>query len=98
MVGANQRAERAAADRQAREPVRGSLLLWFLTGLWAWGLMSPQMVQKIAERCLADLDYAMQSESHMLSIRKDLESLATIGNSGRYSNNCQRDLRLLCGF
>ena len=95
MVGCNQRAARADADREVRNPSRGSILVWFLSGLWAWGLMSSQLLQKIAERALADLDYAMESDANMRSIRKDWKDLADIGDGGKYANNCSRDLRTL---
>ena len=70
-------------------------LIW----LWAWGEISPQRIQFIADRCCKDIDelnlkhkirYGLENEN--LAGIDELKNLAQIGTHGRNPNNCSRDL------
>ena len=93
MVGCKQRLERA--DERAHEGVHihGSFLVSFLIGLWSWGLMSPQLMQKVSQHVLADLEYAASGELQFNAIRNDIDKIAGLGSYGKYSNHCNRDLQ-----
>ena len=67
-----------------------SALANFLIREWAWGKMSPQMVQTISHLALLDLKVASAGNTN-----SELEKLSRIGAHGFYSNNCNRDLNNL---
>ena len=70
-----------------------SFLAAFLINLWAWGLVSPQLTQQIFQRALKDLDRALAGEADAEAIRKEYAKLAGMGSHGKYSNNCNRDMK-----
>ena len=74
------------APRDSRSDV--SALAQFLIKEWAWGKMSPQMVQTISHLALLDLKAASAGNTN-----SELEKLSRIGAHGFYSNNCHRDLK-----
>ena len=83
------RKQRLEAEARAQQPLRTSLLAEFLLGLWSWGFMSPQTIQKIMSRAKQDLEAAMAGELDMSLF----DELANIGTSGTHSRNCSRDLK-----
>ena len=68
-----------------------SLLLYF----WAWGLMSPQTIQKICLAVINDLE-RMQGPGGQ-AIRSEIAALSKLGDSGNYANNVNRDLSRYLG-
>ena len=63
----------------------GALACLLLT-LWAWGEMSPQLLQRIAKAAVTDFD------SEDADSMKDLRALAEIGTNGTYANKAHSDL------
>jgi hypothetical protein len=84
--------EKARAEARGAADVKGSFLCMFLVGLWTWGLMSPQTLQKIAQRSLQDLQHAMANEDYAKRILSDLEAMAGIGSEGKYPSKCHQNL------
>jgi hypothetical protein len=82
----------AGAAGEGAVPGRSSQFISFLLRLWSWGLMSPQTMQELARRALMDFDNALNDENMARVIRNDLNMIATLGASGRYTNNMHRDL------
>ena len=104
MPGARQRvqaAEEAAADAAHSSDqdyglgghADGSCLVALLVGLWSWGLMSPQTVQKICHAALKDLRRASSSELDFKKMISEIDNIAAIGSYGKYSGNCNANLR-----
>jgi hypothetical protein len=87
MVGWRQRLDR---DQDTR---RGSHIAAFIVRLWAWGLMSPQMVQKVSQRVLRDVQHALEGADQAASVIADLQRLADLGGGGSYGGNMHRDLQ-----
>jgi hypothetical protein len=74
---------------QAEELVPAeSKLAHYLVTSWAWGEMTPQQVQKIAQLACEDSTEGRRLGRNLA----DLEKLAGLGSCGRHSNNCHRDL------
>ena len=95
MPGWKQRA--AAEDGPAPASLPGtragsSFLSAVLIEMWAFGFMSPQVLQRIAEASLRDVEAAKASPTRMKAVIKDLKALADIGDGGAYQGNCNRDL------
>lgn len=90
---AMERDEEPGVDRptQATGSFLASLLLYF----WAWGLMSPQTIQKITDAVMKDLD-RMQGPGGQ-AVRAEIAALAKLGTSGDYANNVNRDLNTYLG-
>ena len=105
--GARQRlaAERAEMGLGAASSSSGghgmrsnSQLVGLLIMLWAWGFISPQLVQRISSAVDTDIKYLNARNKSMAEAEvrfeefEDIVILAGIGDYGRYSNNCNRDL------
>ena len=92
----NRGSARGSGDVEADQPdapfLANSFLVAFLVELFVWGLMSPQMVQRIALRALSDLDKALQGPAQAAAVRAELSKLAGIGTKGKCKGNCNRDL------
>ena len=73
---------------RAPQDVGGSSLAEFLVRQWAWGLMSPQLVQTIALKARNDLEQARLQDRSF----RDLDRLASLGSEGRHPNNCHKQL------
>ena len=65
-----------------------SQLADYLLAQFAWGIMSPQTIQKIARLALADCRTFKGSDCRL----PDLEDLASAGSDGKHSNNIHRDI------
>ena len=86
--GLRQRLAQAEADERGRTMGDQSHLAQFLLELYAWGEMSPQMVQRVAKLVLHDI-HASADNPRVLN---DLEVLAGIGTGGTHKNKCHADL------
>ena len=75
---------------QKNRPEHGSYLAAFLLEQWAWGLMSPQLIQTIAAKARLDFNSWMEDGKDLIAT--DLERISTLGSSGAYPQNCSRDL------
>ena len=73
----------------------GSFLAALLLYLWAWGLMSPQTIQKICHAVMNDLD-RMQGPGGQ-AVRAEIAALGKLGTSGEYANNVNRDMKAYLG-
>ena len=82
--GVHQRAQAAAGEAVQ------CALVQFLLEQWAWGWMSPQTVQSIASKAKEDID--RMNDGQLVDFTS-LSVLASIGDHGNYSNNCNRDLQ-----
>ena len=83
--GVRQRKE----SRRASEAVAGqSELALLLVTLFAWGDISPQMAQRLANAAYKDACKKAEGVSSL----DDLKSIAEIGSSGFYPNKCYADL------
>jgi len=75
-----------------------SRLAKFLVKEWAWGYISPQKLQKMADLELADIKQVTEgctlenASPEFFPKLNDLEKLAGIGTHGSNSNHCNRDL------
>ena len=77
----------AAARAASGSGVRySSALADLLVSDWSWGQISTPMLQKVAPTAMLDF------EASGISAPKQLESLATIGSSGKHVGNMHRDL------
>jgi hypothetical protein len=106
MVGRQQRLElmrqrdaTSAAAVDGAPPVGASHLVSLLTYFWAWGHMSPQILQQI---CAAvDKDLGIMSGGDLAGMARALQdevsSAADLGSHGRYPSNCNRGLRQFMG-
>lgn len=81
--GIRQRLDAAAVDREHE-----SVLARYLHEEFAWGRMSPQQIQTIAECAMNDVTKAKEQGA----VFNDLKFLSKIGNEGRNQNNMYRDL------
>ena len=86
MVGWRQRVDRA------HEHPRGSVIAAFIVRMWSWGLMSPQMVQKVSQRVLQDVQQALEGADQAAAVIADLQKLANLGSEGTHSGNMHRDV------
>jgi hypothetical protein len=89
---------KANDDEEAGNPLRhgrvfASGVVNFLLVNYAWGKLSPQMVQDIAQHVKDDFDQIM-AHHKLNDTLKGLEALASIGAAGRHPQNCARDLHL----
>ena len=98
MPGCRQRAAAAALIDNSRAnggvgAEGGSCLISLIVGMWSWGLMSPQLVQKIANAARKDLEKALESEASADIVMKEISEIASIGVYGKYPNHCGHALR-----
>lgn len=84
--GSRQRAAHAEEARCAN--LKTSVLATYLLQLWSWGLMSPQQLQSIMAKMKEDLEAHANRE---LDVR-EVDRLASIGTSGKWTNNMHHDL------
>lgn len=77
--------QRVALTQKHAETSQQSCLASFLVEKWAWGHLSPQMVQQIASAAKTDMEATGQ-----LKAPKPLDRLARLG--GGYDNMMSRDL------
>ena len=82
-----QRREEEATGVTVDQP---SLLAEWLKEQWAWGKMSPQLVQHVAALAKRDMVAA-----NATNIPEDLHKLSMLGTEGAHANNCHRDLQAL---
>ena len=80
--------QRLEANSVATPPKIESALANFLLKEYAWGAMSPQLVQKIADFAMTDLKHALATGGFL----KDLDTLSKLGGAGKQSNNMHRDI------
>ena len=71
------------------KPALESGLANFLLEQFAWGSMSPQLVQQIAMLAVKDINNVISTGGYL----KDLEQISRIGGQGKLSNNMHRDLQ-----
>ena len=86
--GIQQRIQQAEAEASAETCGNESRLAQFLLERYAWGEMSPQLVQKITSLVLQDIAAAERNEKVLV----DLRALASIGTNGTHPNKCHADL------
>ena len=80
--------ERLAAAASAANPAETSELCVLLLQLFAWGALSAQMCQRMAQCASNDIEKARRTQCRFT----DLEGMAAVGAHGTHSNNCHRDL------
>ena len=85
---------RRRAEEEAAHVENSSHLAILLLSLFAWGEMSPQLLQKIAHAAYKDACRFKEATSSLL----DLEKMAGIGCEGMYSNKCYGDLMKVLPF
>ena len=92
------------ASGSGYSPVLVSTFAIFIVCLWAWGLVSPQRVQKLCFKMHADVERLNASNAAKVGVDvsefqvfPDIKRLADIGGKGQCSNNCYRDLINLLG-
>ena len=86
--GARQRAAREDASASAGVSASPSSVATHLLELWAWGHISPSMIQAIMSRMREDLESASRGVLDM----SEIDALAGLGSSGRHVCNLNRDL------
>ena len=86
-----------ARGQHGPAPVRGSYLFKLLVGLWSWGLMSPQLLQKICNAVLKDIELIAQGGDVGDTVRSQIHGLAQIGCRGTYGGSCNQDLKRFLG-
>ncbi|CAJ1456300.1 unnamed protein product, partial [Effrenium voratum] len=86
--GIRQRMAKATANEQAGNFTNESQLAALLLELFAWGAMSPQLIQEIAALAVRDLEASIENGQ----VLGDLRVLAGIGTNGAYKNKCHADL------
>ena len=91
--GTRQRLRRRLRD-EAAQVQTSSVLATLLLSLFAWGEMSPQLLQRIAHAAYRDACSLKENTSNLL----DLEKMAGIGCEGLYSNKCFGDLMKVLPF
>lgn len=75
--------------QEAREELKGeSALCRLLLGLFAWGTISAQLAQELAEAAYKDASAMKNGETNL----NDLKRIGEIGCSGTYSNKCYGDI------
>ena len=77
----------AAALAIAAKPRKPSKLAELLARCLVMNILSPQLVQEIAEVALLDLE---TSKDH--DCTKDIRKLSTVGSHGKFPQNCRRQL------
>lgn len=82
--GIRQRLDAAEAEEARAE----SQLAQFLVTSWAWGEMTPQNVQMIAQLAVKDVVESLR----IGRVPRELLMLASLGSFGAHANNCHRDL------
>ena len=98
MPGIQQRLNAARADAPLVHDVpvkvraNPSHLVTLLVGLWAWGLMSPQTIQKIVGAALKDIENVVADPQYVTQLRDAYEDIASMGAHGNHVNNISRDL------
>ena len=81
----------ATHESQRPTPKHGdSALAELLVRYWAWGFLSPQMVQKIAAAAASDIRRYKDDD---LDFYEKLKMLQGLGSEGRHSNNMNAELR-----
>ena len=78
----------AAANERERANMDASVLCTLLLNMFAWGELSAQQCQKIADASWKDAQAYKGEEAHL----DDLLCVAKIGSFGRYANKCYADL------
>ena len=86
--GIQQRIAQADAEASAETCGNESQLAQFLLERFAWGEMSPQLLQRISHLALQDFLAAEKNEK----VLSDLRAVASIGTNGTYPNKCHPDL------
>ena len=84
--GVRQRMQRTAEREEATKSA--SSLCALLLELFAWGEISAQLCQSIAEAAYKDAKAMAEKETDL----QDLERVSTIGSSGLYPNKCYGEL------
>ena len=80
--------QRLSASSVATPVALESSLAKFLLKQYAWGGMSPQLVQQIASCAVADIKQVVASGG----VLKKLESLSKLGGANNLANNMHRDI------
>lgn len=80
--------QRLASSSVANPISIESSLANFLLKQYAWGAMSPQLVQEIASLAVADTKKVVGTGG----VLKKLESLSRLGGAGKLANNMHRDI------
>lgn len=80
--------QRQRLRRQIEELACESELASWLLSMWAWGSMSVQRCQTIAQLVVRDAERARENQL----VLQDLEVLAQLGCSGMYANKMNADL------
>ena len=72
-----------------------SLMVYY----WAWGMMSPQTVQKICQAVHRDLERLDGPDGAAVKdeIMTEIMMLAKIGSKGQWDNNTNRDIKSVLG-
>jgi hypothetical protein len=79
---------RLQSDPVVTPPVVESLLATFLLQQFAWGYMTPQLIQKISALAVQDFVNATSVNGRLVS----LEEISKIGGFNKLENNMHRDL------
>ena len=101
----NIKAERRERSSASTGPIiLKSTLAVFLVHMWAWGVISPQLVQNVAALCWDDMAVLNSRNARNCGINEsefdtfsDIGKLKSIGSEGAYSGNCHRDLVEILG-
>ena len=86
--------QRLAASRALEEVHGKSALASLLLFMFAWGDISPQLAQKIADAAYSDAEELAAGRSTL----QDLKKVADIGTKGAHPNKCYADLVRTCPF
>ena len=98
MVGWRQRAAASSGDVEDDSGLphdTTSCLASLMVYFWAWGLMSPQLVQKICAAVLRDLDRL--DGPNGVAIKAEIVRLAKLGGHGQFEQNSNRDMTTFLG-
>ena len=82
----------ADAKRQKLDMGKPSKLYMFLVRLWAWGTISPQLMQKIASRAEEDMEHYKITNGRFTEVFEDLSFLSCLGTNGANPGNMNREL------
>lgn len=92
------------ASGSGYSPVLVSMFAVFLVCLWAWGLVSPQRLQRLSSKMHEDIVQLNASNVAKVGvyvsefqILLDIKRLADIGTKGQCPNNCYRGLVTMPG-
>ena len=80
--------QRLQSDPAVTPPVVESKLATFLLQQFAWGFMTPQLIQQISSLAIQDVNNAKSVQGRL----KSLAEIAHIGGSRKLENNMHRDL------